>query len=135
MSPEQAPRRLPGAPRAAPALRHLPLLPEARDIDRAVRPIYAVWELTLQCDLACHHCGSRAGRARPDELTTGECLDLVRQMKELGVLEVTVIGGEAYLRDDWIEIIRAIRRAGMRCSMTTGGRGLTEERAQAAAAA
>ena len=32
------------------------------------RPIYAVWEITLRCDLACRHCGSRAGRARPDEL-------------------------------------------------------------------
>ena len=50
-------------------------------------------------------------------------------------MEVTVIGGEAYLHDDWIEIVREIRQAGMRCSMTTGGRGLTEERAQAAAEA
>jgi radical SAM protein with 4Fe4S-binding SPASM domain len=116
-------------------LRHLPLAPEARDHDRAYRPIYAVWEITLQCDLACRHCGSRAGRTRPDELTTAECLDMVRQMKELGVLEVTVIGGEAYLRDDWIDIVAAIRSAGMSCSMTTGGRGLTPERAAAAARA
>jgi radical SAM protein with 4Fe4S-binding SPASM domain len=124
--------RLPVAPRAGQGLRHLPLAPEARDVDRAVRPIYAVWELTLKCDLACRHCGSRAGRARPDELTTAECLDLVRQMKELGVLEVSVIGGEAYLRDDWLEIVRAIRAAGMRCGMTTGGRGMTPERARSA---
>ena len=39
------------------------------------RANYAV-ELTLACDLACRHCGSRAGRARPDELTTEEALDL-----------------------------------------------------------
>jgi len=32
-------------------------------------------------------------------------------MADLGVLEVTLIGGEVYLRDDWTEIIRAIRRA------------------------
>jgi radical SAM protein with 4Fe4S-binding SPASM domain len=120
------------APLARPALRHLPLAAVARGQDQAWRPIYAVWELTLKCDLACRHCGSRAGRARPDELSTAECLDLVRQMAELGVMEVTVIGGEAYLHDGWIEIVRAIHRAGMRCSMTTGGRGLTKERAQAA---
>ena len=47
--------------------------------------------------------------------------------------EVTLIGGEAYLRDDWLEIVRAIRDAGMQCSMTTGGRGITAERARAAA--
>ena len=105
------PRMLPIAPHAAPARRKLPLAGEARDVDRRWRPIYAVWEITLQCDLACRHCGSRAGHARPDELTTAEWLDLVRQMAELGVKEVTLIGGEAYLRDDWIEIVRGHPRA------------------------
>jgi radical SAM protein with 4Fe4S-binding SPASM domain len=127
-------RSLPVAPEALPARRHLPLAPEIRDVDQ-VRPIYAVWEITLRCDLACVHCGSRAGRARPDEMTTAECLDLVDQMADLGVQEVTLIGGEAYLRDDWLEIVRALRRRGLQASMTTGGRGLTTERAVAAAAA
>jgi radical SAM protein with 4Fe4S-binding SPASM domain len=135
MIASQARRSLPLAPRATPGLRHLPLAPEARDVDRRYRPIYAVWEVTLKCDLACRHCGSRAGHSRPDELSTAECLDLVRQMAALGVLEVTVIGGEAYLRDDWLEIVRAIRAAGMQCTMTTGGRGMTAERARAGAAA
>lgn len=126
---------LPLAPRANPGRRHLPLAPQARDVDREWRPVYAVWELTLACDLACRHCGSRAGRARPDELSTAECLDLVRQMAELGVREVTLIGGEAYLRDDWVQIVGAIRQAGMECTTTTGGRGMTPARAQAAAAA
>ncbi len=95
----------------------------------------AVWETTLRCDLACRHCGSRAGRERPDELDTSQALDLVRQMAALGVMEVTIIGGEAYLRPDWLEIIGAIRDAGMECTMTTGGRGMTRERARGAAAA
>ena len=126
---------LPIAPRAAPARRHLPLAPDSRDVDRRARPIYAVWEVTLRCDLACHHCGSRAGRSRPDELDTAECLDLVRQLAELGCQEITLIGGEAYLRDDWLDIVRAIRAHGMLAGTTTGGRGFTRERAEAAAAA
>jgi radical SAM protein with 4Fe4S-binding SPASM domain len=125
-------RSLPIAPEAQPARRHLPLAPNVRPADQ-VRPIYAVWEITLRCDLACVHCGSRAGKARPDELTTAECLALVDQMADLGVLEVTLIGGEAYLRDDWLEIVRALRRRGMRATMTTGG--LSAERAAAAAQA
>lgn len=129
------PRHLPVAPHAQPARRRLPLADATREIDRRWRPIYAVWEITLACDLACRHCGSRAGNARPEELSTEECLDLVRQMADLGVQEVTVIGGEAYLRDDWVEIIASIREHGMQATMTTGGRGLTPERAQAAAQA
>ena len=111
--------------------RRLPLAESARPKDRW-QPVYAVWEVTLRCDLACHHCGSRAGRGRPDELTTAEALDLVRQMAELGVMELTLIGGEAYLRDDWTEIVRAAIAAGIQCSMTTGGRGLTPALARAA---
>ena len=128
-------RRLPLAPRASAGLRHLPLADAARDVDRRFRPKHAIWETTLKCDLACAHCGSRAGRERPHELTTLESLDLVRQMAELGVLEVSLIGGEAYLRADWLELIAAIRAAGMQCTMVTGGRGVTPELARAAAAA
>lgn len=123
------------APTAPAGRRGLPLAAEAREVDRAHRPILVVWEVTLRCDLACRHCGSRAGRERPDELTTAEALDLVQQLAALGIREVTLIGGEAYLRPDWLELVAAIRSAGMACTMTTGGRGLTAERARAAAAA
>jgi radical SAM protein with 4Fe4S-binding SPASM domain len=126
------PRNLPIAPVAPAARRRLPLADTVRPRDEQARPIYAVWEITLQCDLACRHCGSRAGHARTDELSTAECLDLVRQMAELGVMEVTLIGGEAYLRDDWTEIIREIRKFGMSATMTSGGRGITAEKARAA---
>lgn len=102
---------------------------------RDCKPVYAVWEITLKCDLACNHCGSRAGKARKEELTTAECLDIVSQLAKLGCREVTVIGGEAYLRKDWVDIIRAIRDHGMDATMTTGGRNLTEERVAAAAEA
>jgi radical SAM protein with 4Fe4S-binding SPASM domain len=126
-APEARPRR--SLPLAAPAQRGRPLDATTREIDLFYRPTYVVWEITLACDLACHHCGSRAGRARPDELSTEEALDLVDQMAALGVTEVTVIGGEAYLRDDWTKIIARIASHGMRAGMATGGRGLTRERA------
>jgi radical SAM protein with 4Fe4S-binding SPASM domain len=126
------PRNLPIAPVAPPARRRLPLADSVRPKDEQARPVYAVWEVTLACDLACRHCGSRAGHARGDELSTAECLDLVRQMAELGVMEVTLIGGEAYLRDDWTQIIREIRRLGMSATMTSGGRGITPEKAREA---
>jgi radical SAM protein with 4Fe4S-binding SPASM domain len=132
------PRGLPVLPeRTASQARgpHLPLAETSRDADRACRPIYAVWELTLACDLACRHCGSRAGGARPDELTTDEAKDLVRQMAELGVREVALIGGEAYLHDGWTEVVREIRRCGMQSTLVTGGRGMTAERAAEARAA
>jgi len=41
--------------------------------------------------------------------------------------EVVLIGGEAYLHDGFLEIIRALKAAGIRPEMTTGGRGITPE--------
>lgn len=125
-------RKLPLVPPAGAPRRRLPLADETRAADRRAKPINAVWELTLRCDLSCKHCSSRAGRARPDELTTSEALDLVKQMASVGVLEVTLIGGEAYLHDGWAEIVRAIRERGMECTMVTGGRGFNRERARMA---
>jgi radical SAM protein with 4Fe4S-binding SPASM domain len=94
------------------------------------RTTFAVWEITLKCNLACSHCGSRAGTARAGELTTAEALDFVRQLAEVGIREVALIGGEAFLRPDWLAIAGAITGAGMVCSMTTGGYGLSSATAR-----
>src|SRR5947207_591668 len=104
--------------------------------DQAVRrPVHVVWELTLACNLKCAHCGSRAGHRRRDELTTAECLKLVCDIAALGARHVTLIGGEAYLRKDWLQIIQAIRDKGIDCTLQTGGRHLSPERIDAAIAA
>ena len=45
---------------------------------------------------------------------------------------MSLIGGEAFLRSDWTDIVRAIRSKGMACTIQTGGRGLTPARLDAA---
>ncbi len=94
-------------------------------------PLHAVWELTMKCDQACPHCGSRAAVARPDELSTEKIFDVARQLARLGCREVALIGGEAYLRPDIHEIVSLLSELGIRPIMQTGGRSLTRERARA----
>lgn len=98
-------------------------------------PAYVVWELTLKCDHACNHCGSRAAQARPHELSTAEALKLVRELADMQAKEVVLIGGEAYLHDGFLEIISALSQAGIVPVMTTGGMGVTAELAKKMAAA
>jgi radical SAM protein with 4Fe4S-binding SPASM domain len=98
-------------------------------------PRFVVWEITLRCDQQCRFCGTRAGRPRPDELTTPEAVAVVDQLAEMGTVEIAIHGGEAYLRRDWLEIVRAIRAHGIDCTMVTGGRGFTAELAAEAKAA
>ena len=99
---------------------------------RSFIPVHVVWEITLACDLKCMHCGSRAGRKRPGELSTAECLQVVEHLAQLGTREISLIGGEAYLRNDWTEIVRAIRSHDIYCAIQTGGRNLTPKRLAAA---
>jgi radical SAM protein with 4Fe4S-binding SPASM domain len=97
------------------------------DLD-APRPIYVVWETTLRCDHACAHCGSRAGDPRQAELTTAELLAIADTLVGMGTREVTLIGGEAYLRGDCNQLIAHLHAGGIRVTMQTGGRGLTADR-------
>ncbi|OGR01172.1 MAG: hypothetical protein A2284_08170 [Deltaproteobacteria bacterium RIFOXYA12_FULL_61_11] len=90
------------------------------------RPELCVWELTLACNLRCGHCGSSAGTARPDELTTAECLGLVDDLSLLGCRLITLSGGEPTLRPDWPLIARRIRSSGMAVNMVTNGLTMTE---------
>ena len=43
-----------------------------------------VWEITLACCFSCAYCGSSGGKARENELSLDECLDVSRQLAELG---------------------------------------------------
>ncbi len=96
-------------------------------------PRYVVWELTLRCDLACRHCGSRAGKPRQEELSLDEALEVADQLQAAGTQEITFIGGEAYLWTRWLELVRAVADRGIRPTMTSGARQLSASVAQAAA--
>ena len=99
-------------------------------LSTAFFPAYVVWELTLRCDLACTHCGSRGGRPRPHELSTERALEVVNELAQMGTREVVLIGGEAYLHPGFLEIARALREAGITPVVTTGGRGITAQLAR-----
>lgn len=49
-------------------------------VERRPRPAPAVWERPRACDQRCRACGPHSGRARPDELRTGEALRLVDEL-------------------------------------------------------
>ena len=126
----------PAIPPVGDAPRPIPVLPgpvrgqRAADYLRA-RPVYVVWEITMKCDQPCQHCGSRAGHARPAELSTEEALRVAASLAPLGTREVVLIGGEAYLRTDVHEIITTLAKSGIRVIMQTGGRNFSRERAAA----
>ena len=80
-----------------------------------------VWEITLGCNLKCIHCGSSAGKARDDELTTEEALQLCNDLKGIDCKGVALMGGEPLLRRDWPLIAKEVHDLGMDLSIITNG--------------
>ena len=71
---------------------------------------------------------SLAGRrALVTGATGGIGAAVVRQLAAMKAREVVLIGGEAYLHPGFLDIVRALKRAGIRPSMTTGGLGITPD--------
>lgn len=85
------------------------------------RPRSGVWELTLRCNMSCLHCGSRAGDARKDELTTDELFKMADDLAELGGQAFTLSGGEPLLRKEWPQLARRLVDHGMRVNMISNG--------------
>lgn len=84
-------------------------------------PEFCVWELTLQCNMRCIHCGSQAGEARPLELTVDECLSVARDLVSLGCRQVSLIGGEVFLFPNWERVGRELSDGGIAVNIVTNG--------------
>ncbi len=92
-----------------------------RAFTEASKPDCAVWELTLECNLRCSHCGSLAGRPRPDELSTTECFALCESLAETGCRDVALMGGEPLLRKDFFKVASCARQLGMNVNIVSNG--------------
>ena len=87
---------------------------------------HCVWEITLACCFSCKYCGSRGGRARENELTTAECLNIADQLADLGCRRVSLIGGEVFMRPDWADITQRLTDHGIAVNIITNGFLFTE---------
>ncbi|UCD16854.1 MAG: radical SAM protein [Candidatus Zixiibacteriota bacterium] len=90
-------------------------------------PYSVIWEVTFACNMRCIHCGTGAGKMRPDELTTNEALALIDELTGLGAQEITLSGGEPLLRKDWRQLAERIKSNGVRSYIITNGYAVTPE--------
>lgn len=90
-------------------------------------PEVVIWEITFACNMKCIHCGTSAGKRRPDELTTEESLNLIDELAGLGSKAITISGGEPLLRKDWPQLAQRIKERGMKAYLISNGNAVTEE--------
>lgn len=83
--------------------------------------------ITGRCNLECLHCFySRERHTRPD-LDTSQWLSFFGELGRLGVREVTLTGGEVFMRPELWQIIDGVMANRMRYSILTNGTLLDEQ--------
>lgn len=83
------------------------------------RPVSVMVELLTKCNLRCEHC------YLPSHTNSGLSFDQVKkllfELRELGVVNLSLTGGEIFLREDLFEIIELARSLYMRVFLLSNG--------------
>ncbi len=96
---------------------------------RSGRPLRAMIEVSDRCNEVCVHCYQEQGRK--GEMSTEQIKAVIDELAELGVLVLTVSGGEATLRKDFLELLGHARKRGFALRIFTNGLTMTQELAAA----
>jgi AdoMet-dependent heme synthase len=90
----------------------------------ADRPFIVIWEATQACPLACQHCRASARPRRdPQELTTDEAVDLMKQVAQFGhpAPLFVITGGDPFQRPDLTTLVRRGTELGLAVSVSPSG--------------
>lgn len=68
----------------------------------------AHWSVTGKCNLKCRHCYMSAPDAKYGELDHETVMNIIRQLSECGIFNVSLTGGEPLVRSDFMEIVDAL---------------------------
>ena len=81
-----------------------------------------IWNLVRRCNLACMHCYSISADVDfPGELSTGEALAVLEDLRAARVPALILSGGEPLLRKDIFEIAGQAKRLGFHTALSTNG--------------
>jgi len=89
-------------------------------------PLNCQMEITYRCNHLCTFCYNSPSGAR--EMTTEQIFEALRKVTELGVLYLTLTGGEAMCHKDFFKIAKEVRRLGMALRVYTNGYLLADKR-------
>jgi cyclic pyranopterin phosphate synthase len=76
--------------------------------------------VTQRCNLSCIYCHAEGERSPESEISLGDIREILRVAAKLGMRSVKFTGGEPLMREDILEIVRAVPPS-LESSMTTNG--------------
>ncbi|ABE49948.1 pyrroloquinoline quinone biosynthesis protein PqqE [Methylobacillus flagellatus] len=97
------------------------------------QPLWLLAEVTYRCPLHCAFCYNPTDydKHTKNELSTEQWIQVLRDARKLGALQLGISGGEPLLRDDIEDIVAEASSLGYYTNLITSGVGLTEKRISA----
>lgn len=92
---------------------------------RSGQPLRAMIEISDRCNEVCVHCYQEQGTK--GEMTTDQIKSVMDELAQMGVLILTLSGGEATLRPDFLELLRHARKLSFAIRLFTNGLTMTRE--------
>lgn len=94
-------------------------------------PLSGQFELTSRCNFNCKMCyvhdQKNPAELKKKELSVAQWISIAEEAKKAGMLFLLLTGGEAMLRDDFIELYQKLATMGFRIVINSNGSMITEE--------
>ena len=91
-------------------------------------PRWLTAELTYRCPLSCFYCSNPLKMSSKHELRTEQWVDVFRQARSLGAVQLGLTGGEPLMRPDLTTLVSEAQSMGYYTNLITSAVGLTERR-------
>ncbi|URZ03670.1 radical SAM protein [Clostridium felsineum] len=96
-------------------------------------PMLISWDVTNRCNFRCMHCYNKSGdnsiHCFDDELNKEESMKVVEQIINIKPYSMCICGGETLLRNDLVDIVKALSGNGILINMVSNGYLMNEDKA------
>lgn len=90
-----------------------------------------IWEITNECNYGCKYCiFASTGRKPERELSKEQIFNALQELKQHNFSHIKFTGGEPFLREDMVEILKEATSLGMECDISTNASKMTDGIAQ-----
>lgn len=89
--------------------------------NHTLKPTYVQWICSYRCNFSCPHCGTAAGQAREDELSTQDIFKTIDILADLGCEMFSITGGEPLMREDIFDVITYANEKEIKAGFVTNG--------------
>ena len=93
-------------------------------------PMWLLAELTYACPVQCPYCSNplQISANRKQELTTDEWINVLRQARKLGAVQLGFSGGEPLVRTDLLQLLQEAKSLGFYTNLITSAIGLDADK-------